>query len=109
MKLSFKNRQLTKLCEQSKTMVRELGESRARKLQSRLAELVAAANVCDLVAGRPHPLRGDREGQFSLSIEGGTRLVFEPAGDQIPKLLSGGIDWQKVSEVRIIFIGDYHD
>jgi proteic killer suppression protein len=90
-------------------MERELGSVGARQLQNRLAELFAARHVRELVAGRPHPLHGDRAGQFSLTIKGGKRLVFEPLNDPIPILPSGGIDWQKVTEIKIIFIGDYHD
>ncbi|MBD2542879.1 MULTISPECIES: hypothetical protein [Planktothricoides] len=32
----------------------------ARKLKARLADSIAAANVTELQAGRPHPLKGDR-------------------------------------------------
>jgi hypothetical protein len=34
--------------------------------------------------GRPHPLNGNREGQFAIDLAGAVRLVFE-ALDPIPK------------------------
>jgi len=90
-------------------MVQELGKASARKLRARLDDLVSAANVRELVAGRPHPLKGDRAGQFSLSLAGGRRLVFEPSQQPPPEWDDGGIDWVAVDDVTILYIGDYHD
>lgn len=64
---------------------------------------MAASLVTELVAGRPHPLTGNRKGQFALSLHGGDRLVFESAHDDEAR------NWSEVSRVRIVFIGDYHD
>jgi proteic killer suppression protein len=100
---------LRKTCEQERSATKAYGRPCARKLRARLADLIAAMNVQELVAGRPHPLKGDRSGQFSLDLQGGVRLVFEPANDPIPKRDDGGIDWRSVTRVRIVFIGDYHD
>jgi proteic killer suppression protein len=109
MEISFGNSKLQKLCEQSTKAQRELGADCAKKLRSRLADLMAAESVQDLVAGRPHPLEGDRQGQFSLSLAGAKRLVFEPADEPMPVGEDGSIIWSKVTQVRIVFIGDYHD
>jgi proteic killer suppression protein len=97
------------ICEQERAATRALGKLCARRLRTRLADLVAAVHVQELVAGRPHPLKGDRSGQFALDLHGGVRLVFEPANDPIPEQDDGGIDWRGVTRVRIVFIGDYHD
>jgi proteic killer suppression protein len=100
---------LKAICEQERVATRVLGRPCARRLRARLADLVAAVHVRELVAGRPHPLKGDRSGQFALDLHGGVRLVFEPANDPIPKQDDGGIDWRRVTRLRIVFIGDYHD
>jgi len=100
---------LRTLCEQSRLAVRKLGAQCARKLRSRLADLQAAADVRELVAGHPHPLFGDRLGQFSVSLHGGVRLVFESDQTPAPCRSDGSVDWAKVTQVRIIYIGDYHD
>lgn len=105
----FKDKKLRELCERKETADRKLGAACARKLRSRLADLQAAACVIDLVAGRPHPLRGDRAGQFALDLEAGTRFVFEPIHSPVPSREDGGFDWSRVTKVRIVFIGDYHD
>jgi toxin HigB-1 len=82
--VAFGNKALKDLCEQSKVAQRKLGSASAGKLRSRLADLVAARAVTDLVAGRPHPLKGDRAGQFAVDLSGGLRLVFEADHDPIP-------------------------
>jgi len=100
---------LRALCEQQRLAIRKLGAPCARKLRSRLADLLAAAHARELVAGHPHPLTGDRQGQFALSLRGGVRLVFEPDHKPVPMLPDGSIDWTGVTRIRIVFIGDYHD
>jgi proteic killer suppression protein len=54
-------------------------------------------------------LTGDRAGEFALDLEGGRRLVFVADSDPTPVRDDGSIDWSRVTIVRIVFIGDYHD
>lgn len=109
MEVTYLNKKLKKLCDQSQEAQKKLGANCARKLRSRLADLKAAESVTGLVAGKPHPLRGDRLGQYAVSLQGGVRLVFESANEPVPQKEDGGIDWSQVTAVRIVFIGDYHD
>ena len=109
MDIIFSNDDLRRLCSEERTATRLLGKVGARKLKSRVADLLAAANVRELVAGRPHPLKGERLGQFALDLEGGCRLVFEPADTPRPQLDDGSIDWGRVTAARVVFIGDYHE
>lgn len=104
----FADDDLRQLCLTERLAKRRLGALNAKKLRTRLADLQAAANVMQLVAGRPHPLVGDRAGQFALDLDGGCRLVFEPANESA-KGADGVIDWSRVTEVRVVEIGDYHD
>ena len=90
-------------------MVRKLGQASARKLRARLEDLMSVEVVTELVAGNPHPLTGDRAGQFSIALHGGHRLVFAPTRQPPPERDHGGIDWDAVDDVTIMFIGDYHD
>ena len=68
-----------------------------------------AFKVGELVAGKPHPLRYKRVGQFSVSISGALRLIFECGNNPIPKTNDESVDWSQVSIVRIISIEDYHE
>ena len=109
MEIRFKNKTLPELCEKRVAAVRKLGDVGARKLQSRLADVEAAEKVADLRAGRPHPLTGDRLGQFAVDLSAGWRLVLAPANEPIPRRDDASVDWSRVTIVSIEYIGDYHD
>jgi len=107
--LSFADKDLQTLCTVERQGKRTLGQAGMRKLRARLADLMAVSRVTELVASHPHPLSGNREGQFALSLDGACRLVFMPAHQPIPRRDDGGVAWHEVTAVRIVFIGDYHD
>lgn len=109
MNIAFANKDLETLCSVERELTKRLGKAAARKLRARLADLMAVSCVSDLVAGRPHPLKSDRTGQFAVDLDGGRRLVFEPAVDPVPRRDDGAVAWERVSAVRILYIGDYHD
>ena len=109
MDIKHKNEDLRKLCLVRAHAQKKLGADCAKKIRSRYSDLEAAQSVTDLVAGDPHPLEGDRAGEFSLSLAGGKRLTFVPDHDLIPKTADDAIDWSKVNRIQIVYIGDYHD
>ena len=86
MHIEFAAENLTELCRSERRAMRELGQPGARTLFARLADLAAADHVGELVAGYPHPLKGDRAGQFSVRLDGGRRLVFSAANDPVPAM-----------------------
>lgn len=103
--IHFKSNSLRKICEDRKTAVRKLGDKRARALRARLAEIAAAECVGELRAGQPHPLTGDRKGQFALRLDGACRLIFTAYDQSAPVSEQ---DWTEVSELLITEITDYH-
>lgn len=109
MDIEFSSTDLQALCEQQRLMTKKLGDNCSRKLRTRLGDLRAAGNVAELSSGRPHPLKGERAGQFALDLSDGKRLVFEPANNPAPTRDDDSIAWDLVTKVRIVFIGDYHD
>ncbi len=109
MKIEFKDEKMKALCENSALANKKLGQKMAKKLRTRLADLQAASVVAELSAGRPHPLKGDLKGKFALDLVHPKRLVFEPANDPVPCKDDKSIDWQQVTQIRIVWIGDYHD
>jgi proteic killer suppression protein len=109
MEINFKDKKLKDLCEQQSLAQRKLGTKMAQKLKVRLADLMAASSVSELVAGRPHPLTGDLAGLFALDLVQPQRLVFEPNHEPIPRTEDGGIDWSQVTRINILWIGDYHE
>ena len=109
MEITFDNQKLQNLCEQPALAQRKLGKSCSKKLQSRLADLMAARTVRELITGDPHPLKGNRLGEFSVKLEGGNRLLFKSGNDPVPLNPDESIDWSSVTRICIVFIGDYHD
>ena len=54
-------------------------------------------------------MKGELDGAFALDLQGGHRLVIEPAENPLPKLNDGSLDLSNVTAIRVIYIGDYHD
>ena len=109
MHIEFASADLGSICENPKNATRKLGATSSKKLQRRLADLFAASRLGDLPAGKPHPLKGSRLGEFSISLAGGHRLVLKACDDPIPTTPDDATDWPNVTKVRIVFIGDYHE
>lgn len=109
MEIAYRDKRIRELCDKQAAAEKKLGAACARKLKLRLLALQAATHVSELVAGNPHPLKGERSGQFALDLAGGRRLVFAPGNDPCPTKPDGGVDWSKVTIVSIEYIGDYHD
>jgi proteic killer suppression protein len=108
MQITFATKAIQRLCEEAKHQLKQLGAKRAKRLKNRLSELRAVQNVSQLQLGRPHALTGDRAGQYSVDLDGPMRLLFEPTDQPPPTLAAGGIDWQQVTSVRLLEIGDTH-
>jgi len=109
MKVSYADENIEALCKHVKLATKKLGAESARKLQRRINELFAASVVLELAAGRPHPLKQERLGQYAVDLNGGCRLVFKPTQQPPPAKADGSIDWGQVRDITIIWTGDYHD
>ena len=108
MQITYASKTIQRLCEEDKHQRKHLGDKRAKRLKNRLNELRAVETVSQLRLGRPHPLSGDRGGQFSVDLDGPMRLLFEPTDQPPPMHPAGGIDWQQVRSVRLLEIEDTH-
>jgi len=108
MQITYASKTIQRLCEEDKHQRKQLGEKRAKRLKNRLGELRAVENVRQLLLGRPHALTADRAGQYSVDLDGPMRLLFEPTDQPPPTLPAAGIDWQQVSSVHLLEIGDTH-
>jgi plasmid maintenance system killer protein len=107
----FSNRRLERLCNDGRLAQREWGKTQAEALGRRLDDLRAAQHlgVMRSLPGRLHELKGDLAGRLAMDLKGGDRLVFEPADDPPPLKPDGGLDWEQVTAIRIVDVGDYHD
>jgi len=109
-KISFKSRKL----EKQLTVARELKKtygSMAKKVNQRMKELEAADNLevfMTIPAARCHKLKGDREGEYAVSISGNYRLIFRPDHDPVPRKGDQSIDAIRVTDIQIMGTEDYH-
>ena len=112
MDISFLSNKFRKECNDYRLLVGAFGERQAKVIRRRLDELHAAttlAEVSTLPPARCHELVGDRAGQLSVDLVFPYRLVFLPANDPIPTRPDGGLDWARVTAIRITGVEDTHD
>lgn len=89
---------------------RTWGDANAKKLRQRLDNMRAAAHLFEFqkLPGKCHGLVGGRAGQYAVRLDGGWRLIFEPANEPIPRNLDGAVDPLRVTAARILEVEDYH-
>ncbi|MGA9237307.1 MAG: killer suppression protein [Desulfobacterales bacterium] len=115
MDILFKNAKDRDLAN-SDTALRKkyLGNTRRCKLiRARLDELADAKTLVvmrTIPQADCHQLKSNREGQLAVKLDRGYRMVFEVADDPVPQKTDGGLDWSKVTAIRIIKLAeDYHE
>ena len=110
MDIVFRNAKIKKLCTDSNVAAKKLGQINAKRLRQRLDDLHAAEtlHVMRTLPGRCHELEADRAGQLSLDLKHPQRLIFEPLQNPAPSKTHGGLDWTKVTAVKILEITDTH-
>ncbi len=109
---SFKNKKFEKECNDLKLLRREWGTEQARLIARRLTELAAADNLETmrlLPQARAHELKGNREEQISLDVKHPYRLIIIPDYDVPPRRKDGGLDWQKITKIKILEVTDTHE
>lgn len=111
MKIMFKSDRMKRNCTVERWLVRTWGANRAAILRRRLGQLRAAENLehMSLVHPRIHELKGDRKGLISLDLDGGYRLLIEPAESPPPQKADGGLDLRRIAAVRVVAVEDTHD
>lgn len=104
--------QLKDLFNNTRALQSGYGDDRAKKVRRRLDDLRAATSLQDIyrMPGRLHELKGNRKGQLSIVVAGALRIILEPANEPVPTRADGGLDWSRVTQVRILeIVEDYHE
>jgi hypothetical protein len=104
MEIAFASKDIRSICENEIDARRRLGLPIAEVLKDRLADIQAASTIKDLIVGRPRPLT-HADNTLVVDLCEGFSLVFCANHLVNPKDASGGIDWLKVSRIKIINIG----
>ena len=111
MQISYRTSKLQRICDSDSQAKRQLGAENARKLRYRLSEIEATPTLADLLAvstAHCHDLKGNRAGEWAVSLQGPWRLVFVIAPDPLPRTAQGGVDLAAVVAVEIVGVEDYH-
>lgn len=111
MEILFKNTKLEEICNNHQTAVRKWGDREATLLRKRLDEMRDSDTLAVLMKipqARCHDLKGDRKGKFSVDLKHPYRLIFEPANDPLPELPNGGLDYSRITIVKILGKEDPH-
>ncbi len=111
MDILFQDQKLAKVCNNESLLIRKHGPVCARLIRRRLDELKVAENLevlRSLPQMRCHELKGNREGTLAVDLEHPYRLIFEPANDPTPRKPDSGLDWNRVTAIRVLSVEDYH-
>lgn len=111
MEIIFASIKLEKECNQEELLKRRYAAERAKLIRRRLDEIRAADSLQVLGTLRRircHEMKADRAGQISVDLKHPYRLLFEPAHQPVPRKPDGGLDWAKITAVRILEVEDTH-
>lgn len=107
----FSKAKLKENLEDPKRRNKRWGAEMSNTIQRRLDQMRAADHLAILrfAPGKYHELKGDRAGQLATHLVEPYRLIFVPDGDSAAFLINGSLVWEKVVQVIILEIIDYHD
>lgn len=109
LEIAFSEKSYRLICENMAIAERKFGLKVAERLKRRLADLRAANNVNDIIAGKPQVVNTAHPQQLMLELCDGYCLFFCANHNQIPLLTPNEINWSKVSRVKILRIEKYYD
>lgn len=111
--IDFASKKLKKLFNEEKAMIREYGPQRAKRIRVVMTALRAAPNLGIFAPPyspphRCHELTGDRKGTLSLDLDGPYRLIIQPINNPLPERQEGGLDWSRVTAIKVLGVEDTH-
>ncbi|WP_428623823.1 type II toxin-antitoxin system RelE/ParE family toxin [Sedimenticola sp.] len=113
MDIQFASPKLQKQCNQGKELLKAFGQKRAKRIQVVMTALSAAPSMGVFAPPcspphRCHELTGNRKGRLSLDLDGPYRLIIEPMDNPLPQRPEGGLDWSRVTVIKILGVEDTH-
>ncbi|WP_073137573.1 hypothetical protein [Chryseolinea serpens] len=102
--LSWDSLELRAICENELEAKQKLGMQVASILQTRLAELVAATTISDLLVGNPTPFP-DSTGEVVYKINlGRDHELFFGNAHPNPPMIEDLLDWTRIRRIKILSI-----
>jgi len=112
MQIFFRTNKLAKICNNESVAIKNLGKISAAKLMQRLLQINAADNLSVLMLpampGRCHKLKANRMNQYAMDLKHPYRLIFEPSNGIPGWKQENLIIENKVKEITVVDIKDYH-
>lgn len=107
LQFEYQDEKVCKILCDAKTLQRKVGLEMGRKIKQRMNQLQAAENfnqyLTKIALGKPHPLEGNLDKCFGISITANYRIVVEP--------LETELDIESLKNCKILNIKgvlDYH-
>lgn len=110
MKIRYGSNKIAQKLEDASAIKRSFGVM-AKKVSMRLDDIRAAPNLAvlkQIPQAACHQLKGNKKGQWAVSISGNHRLIFELDHDPIPLKEDESIDEIVITDIVIIGTEDYH-
>ena len=98
MEITYKNKNIEKVCTNASYAEKKYGSDMAEKIHQRIDEIDASETVEEMIQyhiGRCHYLKGNRKCQYAMDLIYPQRSIFEKKGNEI-------------QIVNVIEITDYH-
>ncbi len=117
MKITYSNKKTEKICCDTSKAKKELGKDVAIKLANLLNAIESFPNLYDMYGlpqYRMHPLKGDRENQYSFVIHKGYkwRLIVYPLDENGKLLISNESEKEKLIKavmVEVLEVSEHYD
>lgn len=109
MQLAFQTQAVRELCEDAEVAERLLGQSVARELRTRLADLRAVMAIGEMPSGNL-TCRGERADEAVLIDLGGSASLELVPNHQAQRLTADGeVEWNRVNRLKVVRIGTLDD
>lgn len=92
------------ICENEEFAQNTLGSELAKKLKTRLADVMASNCVMDIPTGSPRQIVLENQLAFLVNIWPPHHLIFLSVHQHKPLNALGQLDWHQVSRIKIINI-----
>ena len=102
MHLSFSDKKIRQLCEDECFAKKTLGADIAKKLKTRLADIMAANCVTEIPTGSPKEFEINGQFNIHVTIWSPHYLSFCSAHEHAPLNTVGKIDWKYVTRIKIL-------
>ena len=105
MELAFASKYLRCLCEHIDFAGQSLPPAVAKALRHRLADIRAATNIHDLLAGKPRLVDRDDTQHLVIDLTNSHNMTLIPNHTRNPLTSQGTINWQRVIRLQLVHIG----